>query len=329
MSRLVVVVTGASSGNGRAIARRLARQGATMVLVARDAAALEETARECRGLGGTVLALAADVGDHDAVARIGRETVERFGGIDVWVNCAAILHFGRIEETPPAIIERVLRTNVLGYFNGAQVAIRQFRRQDAGILINISSVLAITAQPYAAAYVASKAAIRGMSDALRQEVAGARRIHVCTVLPFAIDTPIYQRAANYSGRLPRPVVPRYSADTVADAVVRLIKRPRREVYAGRAGILAAWVKTLLPRSSDTVVRAAIHTIELGKEGGEPTPGNAFRPVHDRWKVSGGWRSTTGIRVLPATVLVIGGLALLAMWHRSEPRERGAHIKTMR
>ncbi|MFD2649134.1 SDR family NAD(P)-dependent oxidoreductase [Devosia albogilva] len=315
MPKLVVVITGASSGNGRAIARRFARDGAAVVLVARDRAALDETAQECVELGGTALPVVADMGDHAAVARVGSEAVERFGRIDVWVNCAAILHFGRIDDTPPEIIEQVLRTNVLGYFNGAQVAIEHFRERRAGTLINISSVLAVTAQPYAAAYVASKAAIRAMSEAVRQEVADMPRIHVSTVLPYAIDTPIYQRAANYSGRLPQPVVPRYSPQTVADAVVRLTRHPRREVYVGKVGALAAWAKGLLPRSSDAVVRAAIHTIELARPGGAPTQGNAFQPIHDQWKVSGGWRSPAKTPLLAPALVAFGGLALLAALRR--------------
>lgn len=311
MSKLIVVITGASSGNGRAIARKFSRHGAVVVLVARDKAALEETAQECIALGGTALPLVADMGDHAAVSRVGGEVANSFGHIDVWVNCAAILHFGRIEDTPPEIIEQVLRTNVLGYFNGARVAIEHFRNQGGGTLINISSVLAVTAQPYAAAYVASKAAIRAMSDALRQEVADMPRIHVCTVLPFAIDTPIYQRAANYSGRLPQPVLPRYSAETVADAVVPLVKHPRREVYVGKVGAFAAWAKRLLPRPSDAAVRAAIHMIELARPGGEPTQGNAFHPIHDQWKVSGGWRKPRKAPLLTPALVALGTLALLA------------------
>jgi short-subunit dehydrogenase len=310
MKEPVVVVTGASSGNGRAIAQKFASSGAIVVLVARDQAALEEAAGECTALGGVAWPIVADVGDHAAVASVGTQTLERFGRIDVWVNCAAILHFGRVEDTPPEILEQVVRTNVLGYFHGAQVAIRQFRAQGRGILINISSVLAVTAQPYASAYVASKAAIRAMSDALRQEVADMPRVHVCTVLPFAIDTPIYQRAANYSGRLPQPVVPRYSAETVADTVVRLARFPRREAYAGKLGAFAAWARNLLPRTSDGVVRTAIHTIELVKEGGAPSEGNAFRPIHDEFKVSGGWGRPQKARFLTPALLTLGALALL-------------------
>ncbi|MDB5613167.1 MAG: short-chain dehydrogenase, partial [Devosia sp.] len=161
---------------------------------------------------------------------------------------------------------------------------------------------AITGQPYASAYVASKAAIRGLSDSVRQEVADVPGIHVCTVLPYAIDTPIYQRAANYSGRDAQPVFPRYSAQTVAKTVIRLVRHPRREVYAGRTGLLAALNKMVSPQLSDLIVRGAVNTIELGDGETAPSAGNAFRPVHDQWKVSGGWTVPKGRLAVPAVAV---------------------------
>ncbi len=310
----VVVITGASSGNGRAIAHEFARRGARLVLVARSQEALDETAAECRDLGGAAVAIAADVGDSEAVERVGQAALREWGGIDIWINNAAIIHFGRIEDTPPSVIDQVLHTNINGYFNGTRVAIRQFRRAGNGMLINISSVLAITGQPYGSAYVASKAAIRGLSESIRQEVADVPGIKVCTVLPYAIDTPIYQRAANYSGHEAQPVVPRYSAQTVADAVIALLKRPRREVYAGKIGALSALAKTLFPPLSDLVVSTAVNTIELRKEPAPPSAGNAFKPIHDdEWTVSGGWKHPPG-RIgggaLPF-LLVAGSILLVA------------------
>ena len=294
LRNLVVVVTGASSGNGRAIAHAFARNGARLLLVARGEQALQDTASECRALGGIALPLAADVGDSAAVARAGEAALREFGRIDIWINNAAIIHFGLIEDTPPAIIDQVLHTNINGYFYGAQVAIPLFRQAGGGMLINVSSVLAITGQPYGSAYVASKAAVRALSECVRQEVIDVPGIKICTVLPYAIDTPIYQRAANYSGHEAQPVVPRYSAQTVADTVLALVERPRREVYAGKIGAVAAMAKAVFPRLSDLVVSTAVNTIELRKEPAAPTPGNAFAPVHDDpWTVSGGWKKPAG------------------------------------
>ncbi len=311
-SELVVVITGASSGNGRAIAHQLAREGAKLVLVARSQSALDETALECTRMGGTALTLAVDVGNAAAVEEIGTRTLERFGRMDVWVNCAAIIHFGRIEDTPSEVIDQVLHTNINGYFNGTRVAIRHFRGVGAGTLINVSSVLAITGQPYASAYVASKAAVRGLSESVRQEVADAPGIHVCSVLPYAIDTPIYQRAANYSGQEAQPVVPRYPASVVADAVVGLIDHPRREVYAGKVGVLAAMAKAVLPPVSDGIVRTAVNTVELSGRPAAPTQGNAFAPIHEGWKVSGGWTNYQIPRVnsTAAVLVALAGLSLV-------------------
>jgi NAD(P)-dependent dehydrogenase (short-subunit alcohol dehydrogenase family) len=267
---------------------------------------------ECEALGGAALAIAADVTDAVAIDEVARRTVARLGRIDVWVNCAAVLHFGRVEETPVEIIDQVLRTNIGGYFNGARAAIRQFRRQGRGTLINVSSVLAITSQPYSSAYVASKAAIRAMGDSLRQEVADAPGIKVCTVLPYAIDTPIYQRAANYAGHAAQPVFPRYSADTVAKAIVDLSRRPRREVYAGRIGHLAELQKAVAPAVNDLVVRLAAGSIELTGPPIPPTPGNVLAPIDDRWRVSGGWKSGVTRRQELALGVAAAG-ATMAAW----------------
>jgi short-subunit dehydrogenase len=319
LHNLVVVITGASSGNGRAMAHAFARQGARLILVARSQQDLDETAVECRALGGTALPMAADVGDSAAVERIGEAALQEFGQIDIWINNAAIIHFGRIEDTPPEIIDQVLHTNINGYFNGTRVAIRQFRRAGGGMLINVSSVLAITAQPYGSAYVASKAAVRALSESIRQEVADVPGIKVCTVLPYAIDTPIYQRAANYSGHEAQPVVPRYSAQTVADTVLALVQRPRREVYAGKIGAFAALAKAVFPPLSDLVVSTAVNTIELRREPAPPTAGNAFVPLHgDPWTVGGGWKKPADRQMGTAIPLLLtaGAILLLASAARS-------------
>jgi short-subunit dehydrogenase len=316
---MVVVVTGASSGNGRAIAQAFAERGDSLVLVARREDALAEAAAECEKLGGPALPITADVCQTASVDEVARQAVERFGRIDVWVNNAAVLHFGRVDETPAEVIEQVLRTNVVGYFNGTRAAIRQFRQQGTGILINVSSALAITGQPFASAYVASKAAIRGLSNSVRQEMDDFPGIDVCVVLPYAIDTPIYQRAANYSGKVPQPVFPRYSPETVARTVTGLVDHPRREAFAGQAGALASLVKTVAPGLSDAVVRTAIRLFELREGDAPPTQGNVFRPISDQWTVSGGW-SNGPMRKLALPAALAAGAAGLALRWRKRKRD---------
>lgn len=197
----VVVITGASSGIGRAAAQEFARRGATLVLAARRAQALDEVARECKELGGHALAVPTDVTDEAAVQDLARRAIETFGRIDVWVNNAAVTLFARIEEAPYEDYRRVIETNLLGYVHGARAAIPYFREQGSGVLVNVSSVVGKVGQPNTSAYCATKFAIVGLSECLRQELLDVEDIHVCTVMPPSVDTPIFQHAANYTGRV--------------------------------------------------------------------------------------------------------------------------------
>jgi NAD(P)-dependent dehydrogenase (short-subunit alcohol dehydrogenase family) len=141
---LVVVITGASSGIGRATAHAFARRGAAVVLAARREDMLREVERECVELGGAALAVPTDVTKEDEVEALGRHAIERFGGIDVWFNNAGVGIFGRFEDLPSDAWRRVIETNVFGYMHGAKVAMRQFRRQGYGRLIQNGSIVGRT-----------------------------------------------------------------------------------------------------------------------------------------------------------------------------------------
>jgi len=220
---IVTVITGASSGNGAAIARHMAQRGATVVLAARGQEGLERIERECVELGARTLVVPTDAGHEEQIEALAAKAVESFGRIDVWVNCAAVLAFGPVEDIPGADLEKIVRTNLLGYLWGTRVALRQFREQGRGVLINISSVLGTVGSPYVAAYSATKWAVRGMTECVRDELRDSPHIHACTVLPAALDTPIFRNAANYSGLQPRAPEPIYSPERVAAAVVSLIR----------------------------------------------------------------------------------------------------------
>jgi short-subunit dehydrogenase len=166
----VVVITGASSGIGRATAITFARQGAVLVLAARREDALNEVVSECEAEGTRAMAISVDVADAKAVDELARRAVERFGRIDVWVNNAAVTIFSPFLDMPLEDLRRLLDVNIMGYVHGARAALKQMREQGSGVLVNVSSVVGIVAQPYTSAYSLSKAAIRSLSTSLRDEL---------------------------------------------------------------------------------------------------------------------------------------------------------------
>jgi NAD(P)-dependent dehydrogenase (short-subunit alcohol dehydrogenase family) len=286
----VVVVTGASSGIGRATGLAFAQRGARVVLAARRAAALEDLARECQAAGGQALPVPTDVTDEGAVAELARRAVERFGRIDIWVNNAGVYLLGSLEATPPEAFRRVLETNFFGYVHGARAVLPRFRDQGHGVLINNASVYSHVGAPWLTAYVSSKFAVRGFSEALRQELADLPDVHVCTVSPSPIDSPIFASAANYSGRAVKAPPPTYPPEQVASAILASALDPKRERMVGGAGRLVTVAEAVAPRRFEQVNRRYVDGLQFAAEPAPTTDGNLYAPVSDgRAAARGGWR----------------------------------------
>jgi short-subunit dehydrogenase len=298
--------------------------------VARRAHELDRVAAACAEHGVEALAFAADVTDPDAVEEVARQAVERFGRIDGWVNCAAVMMFGSLLEVPLQDVRRLLDVNVLGYVHGARAAVPRMIAQERGVLVNVSSLLGQIALPYGAAYSMSKAAVRTMAAALREELRldGVRGVAVGTVLVPAVDTPIYRVAANHSGRTPHPPPPVYSAERVAATILRQLRRPRLEVVAG--GPLAkafAHGHPVAPVVTEWFLAEETRRLGLRAPSVEPTSGNLYAPADGPASVADGWhgrRRQNVRRAGLALTVTAGTLTAVRSWlhHRNGRRPRG-------
>ena len=298
------MVTGASSGIGKATALAFAQRGARVVVTARRADALADAVRQCEQRGAQALAVVADIADEQAAENVARQAEERFARIDVWVNNAASGIYGRLEDVPTDAWRRALETNVLGYVHGARAALARFRRQRSGVLITVSSVHGAGGAPLASAYVATKFAVRGLSESLRQELRRERDIHVCTVLPSSIDTPFFQHAANYSGRRLKALRPVVAPERVAAAIVKLAERPRREVVVGYAGRQLTATRMLAPRLYDRLNAFLVERDSVVDQPAPRTDGNLYEPMAAGAGTRGGWQAQPGGRVAVAPFVAL-------------------------
>jgi short-subunit dehydrogenase/predicted outer membrane protein len=227
------VITGASSGFGRGVATELASHGANVVLAARRTELLEEVAAEARAAGGAALVVPTDVGMPDEVQRLADEALARFGRIDVWINGVGVGAIGRFWDVPIADYSRMVDVNLKSVIYGSHAALRQFRTQGYGTLVNIGSVDSEVPLAYQTGYSATKAGVLSLGRALNEELrlAGLRNIRVATVMPWAADTPFWQHSANYSGGTPR-MVAMDPPQKIVDALVWISLHPREEMAVG-------------------------------------------------------------------------------------------------
>lgn len=286
----VAVVTGASSGIGRAAALELASRGVAVVLTARDGEALEQVAAECREHGVRTLVVPADTVREQEVETVARRAVASFGHFDVWVNCASVALFGRFDLTPSAPYRRVIETNFFGYVHGARAALHEFRRRRRGVLINVGSMVSRMPQPFTSAYVSSKAAVHALTACLRMELSleKGHEIHVCEVLPAAIDTPLFQHAANYTGRAVKALNPVYEPEKVARAIADLVESPQRKVIVGGAGKGLAARNLMSSRTWEKFGARHIDRDHFQERSAPNSEGNLHAPAAPH-ATRGGWR----------------------------------------
>jgi NAD(P)-dependent dehydrogenase (short-subunit alcohol dehydrogenase family) len=286
-----VLITGASSGIGRATAVKLAGRGARLVLVSRGRESLEEAATEARAAGAeTVVVRPADVLDEDAFRAAVDSAVEQFGRLDVVVHAAQVMAYGRIEDVPKEVYEQVVDVAVHGTATVARVVLPVFRRQKAGHLVVVNSLLGNIAAPLMGSYVTAKWGQLGLIRVLQQETRDEPGISVTAVQPGGVDTPIYFQGATWTGSTGRPPPPVYSPQRVARTVLSTLDRPRRVVQAGLFNPLITAGFRLVPGVFDLLVGPLFQRMAVANDEVAPTEGNVFESKPEGNATEGRWRS---------------------------------------
>jgi len=303
-----VVLTGASSGIGRAAALAFAREGARLALAARSEGALEDTARLCRLMGAETLTLPTDVTVPMDMAALRDAALNRWGRIDIWINNAGIGALGWFEEVPAEAHRRVLETNLTGPLNGAAVVMPHFVRRGRGVLINTVSIGGWVAPPLAAAYTAAKFGLRGLTEALYQDYRRFPGIHVCGLYPTFVDTPGLVNKGNYTGRALVPKGPMQTPEHVAARMLDLAERPRRSMTVGWSARLG---EAAYAHAPELVGGLLFRFVQASLAKGEParrTSGNLFEGR--AWPPRKSAGNNSGVALLPLAAAALG-IGLLA------------------
>lgn len=275
LSQQALVITGATSGIGLATARKAARAGARVFLIARGEKDLGRLCEELQGQGARVAYAVADVADFDALSEAADKARRLFGGFDTWVNNAGVSIFGAMREVTLEDQRRLFETNYWGVVNGTLIAAEHLRERPAGgTIINVGSTLADAPIPVQGVYSASKHAVKGFTNAFRMELMRDEvPVALSLVKPAAIDTPYNKHARNITGHAAQNPQPVYSTRTVADAILWCAEHPVREITVGAGGRLIASFYSALPGLAEPLFARFAPMLMRDKRG-------EYRPYED-------------------------------------------------
>jgi len=276
----IVALTGATSGVGRAIARRFAQDGAQLGLIARSRDGLDAAVREVQQAGGHAIALPCDVADADAVEAAAGAIEDALGPIDIWINNAMTTVFAYFEDIEPEEFRRATEVTYLGFVWGTRAALKRMLSRDRGTIVQVGSAMAYRGIPLQSPYCGAKQATKGFQESLRTELRHkGSKVHATMVQLPGLNTPQFEHCLSKFDKRPMPVPPVYQPEVAAEAVHWAAHHKRREVYVG-----LPTVYTILGNKFATgiIERYLARTAVSGQLSQKPLergrPYNLFEPV---------------------------------------------------
>ncbi|QEC48236.1 SDR family oxidoreductase [Baekduia soli] len=247
MSDETVVITGASSGIGRATVRRFAGPGVNIGLVARGRDGLEAACAEVERAGGRALVLPTDVADPEAVDAAAQAVEDVFGPIDIWINDAMSTVFAFLWDISADEFRRSNEVTYFGSIWGMQAALKRMMPRDRGTIVQVGSAMAYRGIPLQAPYCGAKHGIQGVFESLRTELRHKNsHVHLTTVQLPGVNTPQFEHARDKFDTVSQPVAPVYQPEVAADAIHWAAHHRRREVYVGIPTVYTIWGNKVAP-----------------------------------------------------------------------------------
>src|SRR5215213_6214296 len=276
----VVVVTGASAGVGRATARKFAKSGARLALLARGRDGLEGARKDVETAGGQALIVPTDVADADAVEAAAERVENELGPIDVWVNNAMTGVFSPVKEMKPEEYRRVTEVNYFGYVYGTLAALKRMLPRDRGKVVQVGSALAYRGIPLQSAYCASKHAIQGFTESLRSELLhDGSDVQLTMVQMPALNTPQFGWVRSRLPRKAQPVPPIFQPEVAAEAIYWAAHHGRGELWVGLSAVKAIVGNRIIPRALDRyLARMGYDAQQTGELADPDRKDNLYEPM---------------------------------------------------
>lgn len=281
-----VVITGASSGVGRAAAEAFANLGANVVIVARGQKGIDEVVEICSNKNVIAIGVSADMSLEEDVERAAQAALKINGRIDIWVNNAGVMASGKFEEIPMEIHEQVIKTNLFGYMHGAYNAIKIFKHQNEGILINNVSIGGFMPAPYSAVYSATKYGIRGMMECLQGEISNRKHIHICNLYPQLQNSTGNLHSAKYSGFDMKISPIASNPRETASKIVELARHPKKDMFPDFMSASITNLYRLFPKTIINVASAGVRIMMKMNKDKDGNEGNILKNSKEPLRVYG-------------------------------------------